>query len=191
MKKRHIIALTAATAVLIATSGAVLIVPTAAATATSEAGQNFINQLANKLGLEEDKVETAVTEIREEFQAEREAEVQEAIEQAVSDGEITVRQGELLEAMHEYRSSTAATTNKPELDRSEWQDLSAEERQTKMEELRTERNASLVEALNENGLNTNADEIQELQDKIRDLDLNIGTFGKRGAGGLGRGMGRM
>lgn len=60
-----------------------------AATATRE---NIAEQLAQKLGVDESKVDSAMTQIREERQATRKAEVSTSLDKAVTDGVITAEQ---------------------------------------------------------------------------------------------------
>lgn len=54
--------------------------------------ENMSQQLAQKLGVDESKVDTAMTQIREEHQAARKAEVSTNLDKAVADGVITAEQ---------------------------------------------------------------------------------------------------
>lgn len=75
-------------------------------------GQEMTNQLAEKLGVEESKVESAMDEIRSEREAEVKAEQEERLQQAVDDGKITAEQKQALldrqSAMEEAREARRA-----------------------------------------------------------------------------------
>lgn len=171
----------------VAVFGVSLILPTAvsaqAALSADEESSSFIQQLAERLGLSEDTVETAVEEVKEERKAEFQAERQAQIDEAVANGNLTARQAELLAAMQEVRESS--TFEKP--DRSELEDLTQEERQAFFEEQKEVKKQELVDALNEMGLNTSVEELEELRDTMQELGFD-GPRGNRGGprGGFGR-----
>ena len=66
---------------------------------------NMVQQLAQKLGLDQTKIQTAMDEIRAEHQAVRKAEVETNLEKAVNDKVITAEQKQkLLEKMTENQA---------------------------------------------------------------------------------------
>ncbi len=180
MKSTKIAALvlagTAATGMVFASS--------VAAQESSTNDSTFIQRLAEKLGIAESDVETAVTDIRSENQVEREAEMQAKIDAAVADGTITSRQAEILEAMKTVRENL--DIEKP--DRSEFENLTQEERQALMEEHKAERDAEVLAALNEAGLDVTQDELDELHTVMKEAGLGgpRGGQGPRGGGFGGR-----
>ncbi|HEX9804607.1 MAG TPA: hypothetical protein VGA67_02910, partial [Candidatus Dojkabacteria bacterium] len=63
-------------------------------------GENgFLEQLAEKLGLNADDLKNAADEIKEERKAEMDAEVDAKIQEALADGSLTDRQVEIFNAM--------------------------------------------------------------------------------------------
>lgn len=82
------------------------------ASASFGKGQEMTNQLAEKLGVEESKVESAMDEIRSEREAEVKAEQAERLQEAVDDGKITAEQKQALldrqSAMEEAREARRA-----------------------------------------------------------------------------------
>jgi hypothetical protein len=117
-------------------------------------------------------------EVRQEHMAERTAERAEAIVQASEEGNITERQLEILNAMEDLR---------PEGGRGMFgagRDLTPEEREILRESTREEREQSMLEALNELGLNVTQEELQELRDLRMELGL-MGNQHKRGGNGEG------
>ncbi len=79
-------------------------------------GQKMTSQLAEKLGIEESSVESAMEEIRSDQQAEMKAEQEEKLQEAVDDGKITAEQKQLLldrqTAMEEAREARRAENQK-------------------------------------------------------------------------------
>ncbi len=132
------------------------------------------NIYANEFGFKGNVPE----EIRQEHIAERTAERSEAIVQAMEEGNITQRQLEILNAMEEV---------KPEGGRGMFgagRDLTPEEREILRESIREEKAQSMLEALNELGLEVTHEELQEL----RDLRIELGLMGNQHRrGGYGRG----
>ena len=59
-----------------------------------------VSGLAEKLGVEESKVEEAFSQMREERQAERQAELSENLDKAVTDGKISAEQKQLILDKH-------------------------------------------------------------------------------------------
>jgi len=59
-----------------------------------------VSNLAEKLGVEESKVEEAFSQMREERQAERQTELSENLDKAVTDGKITAEQKQLILDKH-------------------------------------------------------------------------------------------
>lgn len=161
--------------------GAAVILPLAvsADTTPTNAQTTFVQKLAEKLGLSTDTVQNAVSATRTEIQADRQAEREAAITQAVSDGTLTQRQADILNAietaMHNIRDNN--TQSKGESMR----DLTPEERRTQMD-------TELVTALNDAGLNTTAEEVQAAREAAHSADILPG-FGGPGEHGPRGGMG--
>jgi hypothetical protein len=132
------------------------------------------NIYANEFGFKGNVPE----EIRQEHIAERTAERAEAIVQATEGGDITPRQLEILNAMEELR---------PEGGRGMFgagRDLTPEEREILRETMREEKEESMLEALNELGLDVTHEELEEL----RELRMELGLMGNQHRrGGYGRG----
>lgn len=182
MQKSTILTIGAATLA----AGAILL-PLGVMAQNADTGTNtFITTLAEKLGISEDKLETALDETHDQMHTQREEEMQASIDEAVANGDLTQRQADLLEAMHTYREE-----NRPEKGElaDEFEGLTHEEMHDKMEELRDEREEDMLAALNDQGLNTNQEELDELHEAMQDLDLLPGRPGHRGPGrGMGMGM---
>lgn len=88
---------------------------------------SFVAELAQKLGIEEGKVQTAVDEIHEEHHAEIEANFENRLTQLVTDGKITADQKQLILDKHnEIQTQMEDLKN---------QDLTPEARHTKMKEI--------------------------------------------------------
>lgn len=123
-------------------------------------------------------------ELREEHMAEREAERQEIIDSAIEDGVFTDRQVEILEAMEEVRPVGGRGLH------GAGRDLSEEEREALREEMRAEREGSMLEEINGviSGDEVTEDELQELRDLREDLGL-LGNQNRRGGGMGGQGTG--
>lgn len=98
MKKRNYVipAIIAVTAAIAGT-----IYATGASASWGKGPGNMSANLAEKLGVDQSKVNEAMDSIREEHRAERQAEVSANLEKAVSDGAITAEQKDKLLAKHE------------------------------------------------------------------------------------------
>lgn len=132
------------------------------------------NIYANEFGFKRDVSE----EVRIEHMAEKTAERAEAIVQAMEEGSITQRDLEILNAMEDLR---------PEERKGMFgagRNLSTEEKEALREEVRGKREQSMLEALNELGLNLTLEELQELREKRMELGL-IGNQHRRGGNGVG------
>jgi uncharacterized membrane protein len=118
-------------------------------------------------------------EVREEHMAERTAERQEIIDSAIDAGEFTDRQVEILEAMEEVRPVGGRGLQ------GAGRDLSEEEREALREEMRAQREGSMLDEINEviSGNEVTEEELQELRDLREDLGL-LGNQNRRG-GGIG------
>jgi hypothetical protein len=126
----------------------------------------FVSTLAGKLGVSETKLETALTETRTVVHEQREVEREAAIATALKDKKITQREADILNAMHEIREET---------------------RESRMEGgNRGQRKGmvNMLEDLNKKGLKVTQEELDNLHEKM--IDLNLGMGGKRGRGmGMG------
>ncbi len=123
-------------------------------------------------------------EVREEHMAERTAERQEIIDAAIEEGALTDRQVEILKAMEEVRAVGARGL------KGAGRDLSAEEREALREEMRAQREGSMLDAINEviSGDDVTEEELQELRDLREELGL-LGNQNRRGGGMGGQGTG--
>ena len=147
---------------ILATTGAVLIsagllIPKVAyADADLERG-NLVERLSEKLGLTESEVEEVMIEVRAENREEREAERAEVVSSALSDGDVTERQVEILDAMKE---------NRPE---------PGEGRRNQGEEVGD--HTYMLDALNEDGLGVSIEELEELHAVMEELGISNGPRG--------------
>lgn len=123
-------------------------------------------------------------EVREEHMAEREAEKQGIIDAAIEDGVLTDRQVEILEAMEQVRPVGGRGLH------GAGKDLSEEEREALREEMRAQREGSMLDEINEviSGDEVTEEELQELRDLREDLGL-LGNQNRRGGGMGGQGTG--
>jgi hypothetical protein len=162
--KKTIMALTAAGTLLIV--GGVAATSVFAAEGTTQR-DTIVSKIAEKLGISEDKVQTAFDESRDEVHTDMVAQREEDTQTALDSGDITERQYQIAEAMQEIREENfdSSTPRKGEFQ------------------------GDMLDLLNEKGLDVTEDELQELRDVMRDLDL---VGGPRGGGemGMGRGMHR-
>ncbi len=71
----------------------------------------------------------------------------------------------------------------------EFEDLTAEEREAQKDQMHEERQAEILDALSEKGLDVTADELDELHDTMESLGIHEGKGpgGKGGPGGMGMG----
>ena len=144
----------------------------------------FITRVAERLGVEQDEVVEVVDELREDMQAQREAQRIEAITEAIEDGKLTNRQAEILDAMEDLE-----ITGRPD-DWDQWHEYTPEQREQLREARGETREIQVKEALYEQGLEVNQEEMDELHEIM--LEEGIGMYGRRGEKGLqmGGGMGR-
>jgi uncharacterized protein with von Willebrand factor type A (vWA) domain len=96
MKKTTVIAITGAMVL-----GAGLLFPTLVS--ADENGDTFIQRFAERFNVSEDEVEGVVQEMREEHRTERYENREGVVSQALEDGDLTERQGEILNAMHQIQ----------------------------------------------------------------------------------------
>ena len=148
---------------------------------STDSSTSFVEMLAEKLGINQDTLQTALDETREARHEERVAEMEAKINDAVEAGDLTARQAELLAAMRTYREENRP--ERPQFDES-FRDMTREERQAQMEQRHEEMQQEMVDALNEQGLNTNSDELEELRDAMKELGFG-GRKGRMGPGGYG------
>ena len=105
--------------------------------AQNTAGSNsLVAAIATKFNLNQSDVQAVFDEQREKHQAERKAEIETKLTQAVADGKITEAQKQAILARHQEMQS-----NRP--DKDEMRNMTAEQRNAKMEERRSEMNAWL------------------------------------------------
>jgi hypothetical protein len=152
-----------------------------AAQETTDNKDTFIQSLAEKLGVDADKVEIAFDAVREEEHAKMEAEMDAKIAEAVKDGKLTERQAQILNAMQDIREEKRDSGDRPE--RIEFNEESSEdERKAQMEEVRAEHEQEMIDDLNDKGLNVTAEELDELHETMKDLELGVRKFVRRGPG---------
>ena len=143
----------------------------------SDSTTTFVQKLATKLGIDQAKVQSAVSDVHSEMKAEREAVRQVEIAKAVSDGKLTQRQAEILKALQEIREDIKPA-DKP-ANKQDLKNLSKVERQAKMEEFRKAMDQKLVDALNAKGLKTTIEEIQATHKALKDAGLDFKSPGLR------------
>jgi hypothetical protein len=161
--KKTIMALTAAGTLLLVSGIAVSSVY--AQDATTQ-GDTIVSKIAQKLGISEDKVQTAFDESRNEIHTDRVAQREVELSSALDSGDITERQYEIADTMQEIRDENfdSSTPRKGSFQ------------------------GDMLDLLNEKGLDVTEEELQELRDVMRELDLVGGPRG--GEMGMGRGMHR-
>jgi hypothetical protein len=148
------------------------------------ANDTFVSRIAEKLGIAEEEVVEVVDDLREDMQAQRQAERAEAITQAIEEGKLTDRQAEILDAMEDLEM-----TGRPD-DWGQWHEYTPEQREQLREARRETREIQVREALYEQqGLEVTEEEMNELHEVM--LEEGIGMYGRRGEKGLqmGGGMG--
>ncbi|MDD3475149.1 MAG: hypothetical protein PHP08_04640 [Candidatus Dojkabacteria bacterium] len=136
----------------------------------------FTSKLAEKLGVDDEEVATVIEDVREEMQAERQAERDEAIIEALDNGDLTEKQAEILNAMEDIDIDRG----KPE-DWEEWKDYTPEQREALRDARDEIRQQEIIDALYEQGLEVTSDELDELKDVLQ--ELGIGMYGYMGEGG--------
>ena len=92
---------------------------------------DIISKIAQKFNLKESDVSAVFEDVHKEHQAQRQAQIEEKLTQAVKDGKITEAQKQAILKKHEEMQA-----NKP--DPEEFGNLTVEQRQQKMQEKRTE-----------------------------------------------------
>ena len=120
-------------------------------------------------------------EVRQEHIAEREEERAEIVAQAVEDGSLTDRQAEILAAMAQLRPAGGRGMF------GAGKDLTEEQREALREERRAQRDGTMVEELNELGLDVTEEELQELREVREELGLMGNQHRRNGTGGMGSG----
>lgn len=145
-------------------------------------GNTFFSRLAEKLDLEEEEIVEVVDGLREDMQAQRQAQRAETITQAIEDGKLTEKQIQILDAMEDLKP-----TGKPE-DWEEWKEYTPEQREALRETRRETRENEMRDALyNDFGLEVTQEEMVELHQIMS--DEGIGMYGQRGEKGMmGGGM---
>ena len=153
---------------------------------------SFASELAQKLGIEQSKVEVAMDEIHTERHNEMAANAETKIDEALSAGTITSEQATQLRALVNLDFEKPDLTEEEIMaKREEFQNATQEERQALREEQRTERQASVIEKLADQGITVTSDQLDELQNLARDLGLRGGFGGPGGHHVGGKGMGMM
>lgn len=175
MKTSHKLILAGTTGLAIILGGSALALPTLAQ-ATATGNENFVQLLAQKLGVEQSKVETAVDQVRESLHETKEAEMKAAIEAAVKEGKLTVRQATILDRMHGIREEQREKA------------LAAGERPAAGRGTLEERQADMISDLKSAGLEVSAQELTQLREAMRELKLGGRGMGEKGFGGQ-RGIG--
>lgn len=119
-------------AAILLIAGAAFFGTTAYAQGNQNGQRDMVQELAQKLGLDESKVQTAFDEIRSEHQEEMQAQFTDRLNQAVSEGKLTEDQKNLIIQKHEELSSQR------ESERDQVQEMTREERRDFMQERRQE-----------------------------------------------------
>ncbi|OGG09569.1 hypothetical protein A2154_01420 [Candidatus Gottesmanbacteria bacterium RBG_16_43_7] len=115
----------------------------------------FVSSLAQKLGIEESRLQSALDQMRAEHQVQMQSRMEERLNQAVSDGKITETQQQLILTKHQEIQAERQN------DTDNWQNLTPQERRSRMEQKRAE----LEKWASENGI---------------DMSYFGGGFGHRG-----------
>ena len=127
----------------------------------------YVQSVAEKIGVDETDLFSAMEEVRTEEREEMRAEMEAKVDEAVTNGDLTERQAQLLDAMHEIRDA-----KRDEI-------ISSGERPNGvMRDLKDE----MVTLLNEAGLNTTQEELDELHTTMQSLGIGGGMGGGRGMG---------
>ena len=150
-----------------------------AATATTQ-GTTFVQMLAQKLGLDQSTVQTAVDSVKTDMQTTQAAQYKTEVATAVTDGKLTQRQADLLLAIQDVQSTLTPAERPTQTDPST---LTQEQRQAQMTAERTAMEQKLVDALNAKGLNTTSDEVTAARTAAQTAGLR-GGFGMGGRGGM-------
>lgn len=127
MNKKYYIA-----AAILAIVGASVIGASSVSAQNTDVRQNMIKSLAQKLGIEESKVQTAMDAIHSERQAEMQKKIEEKLAQAVKDGKITEAQKQLILKKH------AEMKAEQDRNRDTMRNMTPAERKTAMEKKRAE-----------------------------------------------------
>lgn len=144
-----------------------VLVPIAISADTTDSNISiFVQKLASKLGMNEDVVQNAVTSVKDEFRLERQSERKAQIETAVSEGKITQRQADILISIMELNLERPNRGNLEEL-----RSLSPEERQSRQDEFRAQREQEVVDALNATGINVTREELESAKTAAKDAGI--------------------
>lgn len=135
---------------------------------------SIASKLAEKFGLNQEDVQAVFTQDREERQAQMETQFEQRLTDAVLAGNLTEEQKQAILAKHQELQTARQTERDAE--RQDWQNMTQEERQTAMEERRTEM------AAHRQALQTWADQQGIDQQYLFGLVFE----GKGGPGGMGR-----
>ena len=180
MNKKLVIASVLGTGVLAV--GALVPIAVFAQTATdSTSVSTFVQKLADKLGIDQNTVQTALDSVKTDMQAERVAQFKTDVSQAVTDGKLTQRQADILLGVEDVMPTLAKPIPDTSVDLST---LTEDQRKAQMDTMRTQMDQSIVDALNAKGLATTVSELQSAQDAARTAGLRAGFGGHvRGPGG--------
>jgi hypothetical protein len=175
----------------VAVLGVGAIVPIAVFAQTQDStGSSFVQRLANKLGLDQSVVETAVDDVHEEIEAEMEAERAAAINQAVTDGKLTQRQADILNAVNDAHEGLRDEVRPVDI-KENFEDMTQAEREAQMDTMKAEMDQKLLDAVNANGLNATTEEIQAAHEAAREagvMKMVKFEMGVRTGKGMGPGM---
>lgn len=127
----------------------------------------FVQSVAEKLNVDGTDLFNAMEEVRTEEREEMRVEVDAKVDDAVTNGELTERQAQLLDAMHEIRDAKRDEVIS-----------SGEKPSGVMRDLKDE----MVTLLNEAGFNTTQEELDELHTTMQSLGIGGGMGGGRGMG---------
>ncbi len=174
MKTSHKFILAGTTGLAIVLGGSALALPTLAQ-ATAAGNGNFVQMLSQKLGVEQSKVESAVTQVRESMHETREAEMKAAVATAVKEGKLTTRQATILDKMHGIREEDREKA------------LAAGERPAAGRGTQEERQAEMISDLKTAGLEVSQQELTQLHETMSELKLGGRGMGDQGFGGQGMG----
>ncbi len=166
--------------------GGAMILPTSAlAQSVAPSNDMLIQKLSSKLGVDESTLSSAFTQAREEIHAERQAQLEQAIDKALSEGGLTQRQADILKAIPNAMEKIKVDIVFPS--KEDIKNLSADERRDAMQALHEEREEALLEALNNQGLNTTNEEVEQAKDTAKTLGIMPMGFTQKNGINMGHG----
>lgn len=155
-----------------------ILIPTLAFANNSTINSNFVSSLAQKLGIDQSKVQSALDQTKQQMKTQRQTDLKIKIDMAVKNGKITQRQADILNAIESSKSSFKIGNNKDQ----DTTNLTDAQKQDEMKQERLQRETQMLDTLNASGLNTTTSEIQSTLSAAQ----STGIMSGRGMHGMGR-----